>query len=167
MTHSSRKVLIKFVIALATICAGIFFALQPTALVNAQNTPVATPTPARCDTNNDKVIDSRDRLCSDVCAILGNCPTALNNANQTNATTTIINIVNLVASTLIGLAAFISIFFIIYAGWMILSGAGKGSSEGIKQGQEILLNAFIGLAVSILAFIIVRFMVGFIDSVFS
>lgn len=152
MTQSARRTLVKFLIAIATLGLGVLFAMQPTQLVNAQ-----VP---RCTANNGVQVD-----CNNVCLLLGNCPTNLNNATNTDNTAsrnTIVAIVNIVANALIGLVVIVSVFFIIYAGWMILS----GGSEGIKEGQKILINAFIGLAVAILSFLIVQYLVGFLDTVF-
>lgn len=149
MTQSARRTVVKFLIALATLSIGVFFAVQPTSLVNAAT---------NCTVNSAS--------CNNVCQLLDNCPTGLDGAasqNKDASRNSIITIINIIANTIIWIMVAISVFFIIYAGWMILS----GGSDGVKEGQKILTNAFIGLAVAILSFLIVRYLVGFIDFLFT
>jgi hypothetical protein len=160
MTQTLRKRIIKTLITLITLGAGIWVSLQPTGLINAVNVHAQT---SNCDVNKSTTTTTDD--CDNVCVLLGNCPDKLKDTTS-NPSNTVIGIISIVANGLIGLAVLISVFFIIYAGWMILSGGGEGKSDGIKEGQKMLINAFIGLAVSILSFIIVQYMVGFIDSLF-
>jgi hypothetical protein len=158
MTQNWRRKIVKLAITIGMIFGGVWLSLQPTGLVNAADTiPNCT----------DKNGTAGGANCNDVCKIFGNCPTVLDNANSTNGLSTVASVITLVANSLIGLAALVSVFFIIYAGWMILSGGGEGKSDGIKEGQKMLINAFIGLAVTILSFVIVQYTVGFIDTLFK
>lgn len=167
MTQTLRIKLTKFLITALTVGGALYISMQPTVLINAQESVLIAAT-TNCDgTDSGTGVTTGDPSCTDVCKIFGNCPPALSNATAGQEKKAIIGIVNTVANALIGLAALVSVFFIIYAGWMILSGGGEGKADGIKKGQEIIINAFIGLAVSILSFVIVRYMVGFLNTLFS
>lgn len=144
-----RRTVVKILLTCLLIGGGFAATVIPTQLVNAATICTSADTSG----------------CNDVCQIVGNCPAALQ--NQTNAKggdarNVIVGYVNTIANSLIALAAVISVFFIISAGWTILSGGGKG--DGLKEGQQKLTNGVIGLAICVLSFLIVQLTVGVLNS---
>jgi len=69
-----------------------------------------------------------------------------------NLKTMIANIVDVVA----GLAGIIAVLFLVYGGIMYI----VGGETGNKAGRAIITNALIGLAVVVLSYLIVRFLLG-------
>ena len=154
VTQRLRRTVVKILLTCLLIGGGFAATVIPTQLVNAATVPV----PGTCT-----VADTSG--CNDVCQIVGNCPAALQNQTNTKgsfARDVIVGYVNTIANSLIALAAVISVFFIISAGWTILSGGGKG--DGLKEGQQKLTNGVIGLAICVLSFFIVQLTVGVLNT---
>ncbi len=57
--------------------------------------------------------------------------------------------------------AVVSVFMIIYAGYTMMTSAGDPGK--VKKGKDTLIGSIIGLIISILAFAIVKFVVGSIS----
>jgi len=56
------------------------------------------------------------------------------------------------------LATYVAVGYIIWGGWKLITSS--GNPDGIKAGRETILNAVIGLVLTIAASIIVRFVAG-------
>lgn len=54
--------------------------------------------------------------------------------------------------------AIVSVFMIIYAGYTMMTSAGDPGK--VKKGKDTLIGSIIGLVISLLAFAIVKFVVG-------
>lgn len=70
------------------------------------------------------------------------------------------NLVYIIVNYLIGMAGFVAIFFVVWGGvQMLLSG---GNPERIKDGKSTIFNALLGLVLTLLSYLIVGYVAGFI-----
>lgn len=63
-----------------------------------------------------------------------------------------------IVEVLFVIIAIVSVFMIIYAGYTMMTSAGDPGK--VKKGKDTLIGSIIGLVISLLAFAIVKFVVG-------
>lgn len=96
----------------------------------------------------------RETLCPD-----GNCP--LTGATNVDASRGgIVDIILRAARFLIFIGAAVAVIFMVYGGFLYMTAEASDRSEG---GRKTLINATIGLVVSIVAVTIVNFIAGFVQ----
>ena len=70
---------------------------------------------------------------------------------------TVGDLVSLILKTSFVIAGVLILFFLIFAGFQIIAGAGSGNPEAAKKGQQAATAAAIGFVVVFVAYWIIRF----------
>ncbi len=101
--------------------------------------------------NKGGEVDDKDRPVN--CEIVG--PDSLGDPADTQLSRYIWKIVLNVLDIILQIVAYAAVGFVIYGGFKYVSSTGR--ADKIKEGRELILNAVIGLAISILAATIVGY----------
>ena len=76
--------------------------------------------------------------------------------NQPSQFQTIGGLISAILPNLYVAAGLILLFFLIFGGFMVILGAGKGESQQAEQGKKIVTNTLIGFLVIFLSYWIIR-----------
>lgn len=66
-----------------------------------------------------------------------------------------------VVNIILALAGLVAFFYIIYGGFLYLTAA--GDPEKATKGKTTLIYAFLGIVIIVLAYVIVRYLIGILD----
>ncbi len=76
--------------------------------------------------------------------------------------TTIWGVISLIASVLVTLGSLVAIGYIVYGGYMYITSA--GNPETSKQAAQSIIWSIIGLIVIMLAYMIIEFVINFVET---